>query len=75
DGETNDDGEVIWWLKLKCDPEEALSLREILRAVIPGYQMNKRLLNTVILDGTIPQGEIVRMIDNSFNLVVENMPE
>lgn len=37
--------------------------------------MNKRLWNTVILDGSIPQGEIERMIDNSFNLVVENMPE
>ena len=37
--------------------------------------MNKRLWNTVILDGSIPQSEIERMIDNSFNLVIENMPE
>ena len=75
DGETNENGEVIWWLNLKCDPDEALSLRDIFPAVIPGYHMNKRLWNTVILDGSIPQGEIERMIDNSFNLVVENMPE
>ena len=44
-------------------------------AVIPGYHMNKRLWNTIILDGTIPQNEIKRMIDNSFDLVVDNMPE
>jgi len=35
--------------------------------------MNKRLWNTIILDGSIPQGEIERMIDNSFNLVVSKM--
>ncbi len=62
-----------WWMNLKCDPDEAAALREIFAAVIPGYHMNKRLWNTVILDGTIPDGEIERMIDNSFNLVVKGM--
>ena len=75
DGDVNDDGDPIWRLNLKCDPDEALKLRDIFPAVIPGYHMNKRLWNTVILDGSIPQGEIERMIDNSFKLVVENMPE
>ena len=37
--------------------------------------MIKRLWNTVILDGSIPQGEIERMIDNSFKLVVSKMPK
>jgi len=62
-----------WWLNLKCDPEEALMLRDIFPAIIPGYHMNKRLWNTVILDGSIPPGEIERMIDNAFMLVVEKM--
>jgi predicted DNA-binding protein (MmcQ/YjbR family) len=62
-----------WWLNLKCDPEEAVMIRDIFPAVIPGYHMNKKLWNTVILDGSIPQGEIERMIDNSFKLVVRNM--
>ena len=62
-----------WWLNLKCDPEEAVMLRDIFSAIIPGYHMNKRLWNTVILDGSIPQGEIERMIDNSFKLVVSKM--
>jgi len=37
--------------------------------------MNKRLWNTGILDGSIPQGEVERMIDNSFSLVVSIMTE
>jgi len=62
-----------WWMNLKCDADEALMLRDIFDAVIPGYHMNKRLWNTIILDGSIPQGEIERMIDNSFKLVVSKM--
>ena len=73
EGETDENGEPIWWLNLKCDPDEAQSLRDIFPSVIPGYHMNKRLWNTVILDGSIPQGEIERMIDNSFMLVVSKM--
>ncbi|TQF70680.1 MmcQ/YjbR family DNA-binding protein [Pseudoalteromonas luteoviolacea] len=65
--------ETHWWLNFKCDPDEAQALRDIFDAVIPGYHMNKRLWNTVILDGSIPQGEIERMIDNSFLLVVQKM--
>ncbi|WP_159821711.1 MmcQ/YjbR family DNA-binding protein [Colwellia sp. 20A7] len=60
-------------INLKCDPDEAIMLRDIFPAVIPGYHMNKRLWNTIILDGSIPPGEIERMIDNSFNLVVSKM--
>jgi len=62
-----------WWLNLKCDPNEALMLRDIFTAIIPAYHMNKMQWNTVILDGSIPQGEIERMIDNSFLLVVGKM--
>ncbi len=35
--------------------------------------MNKKLWNTIILDGSIPQGEVERMMDNSFNLVMSKM--
>ncbi|MFT7006800.1 MAG: putative DNA-binding protein (MmcQ/YjbR family) [Colwellia sp.] len=62
-----------WWLNLKCEPSEAIMLREIFPAVIPGYHMNKRLWNTVVLDDSIPQSEIERMMDNSFMLVVNKM--
>ena len=61
-------------MNLKCDPDEALALRDIFPAVIPGYHMNKKHWNTIILDGSIPRGEIERMIDNSFRLVINTMP-
>jgi len=60
-------------MNLKCEPREALILREIFPAVTPGWHMNKQHWNTVILDGSIPAGEIERMIDNSFALVVRGL--
>ena len=60
---------------LKCDPDEAIMLRDIFPSIIAGYHMNKRHWNTVILDESIPIGEIERMIDNSFELVVSQMPK
>ncbi len=61
-------------INLKCDPEEALALRDIFEAVLPGYHMNKAHWNTVILDGSIPDGELERMIDRSYALVVRKLP-
>ncbi len=55
---------------LKCDPDEAQMLRDVFEGVIPGYHMNKRHWNTVILDGDVPDAEIERMIDRSYGLVV-----
>jgi len=60
-------------MNLKCDPDQAQSLRDIFDAVIPGYHMNKKHWNTVILDGSIPKGEVERMIDHSFALVVKGL--
>ncbi|EGG93922.1 hypothetical protein IMCC1989_540 [gamma proteobacterium IMCC1989] len=60
-------------INLKCDPDEAQMLRDVFDAVIPGYHMNKRHWNTVILDGSIPQGEIERMVDRSYGLVVKSL--
>jgi len=60
-------------MNLKCDPNQAFELRDLFDAVIPGYHMNKKHWNTVILDGSIPQGEIERMIDHSYMLVVKKL--
>lgn len=60
-------------INLKCDPDEALLLRDIFASVSPGYHMNKRHWNTIVLDGTIPRGEMERMIDNSYSLVVKGL--
>ncbi len=66
------DGELAR-INLKCDPDEALALRDIFEAVIPGYHMNKKHWNTVILDGSVPAGEIERMMDRSYGLVVKGL--
>jgi predicted DNA-binding protein (MmcQ/YjbR family) len=60
-------------MNLKCDPEEALALRDIFDAVMPGYHMNKAHWNTVILDASIPRGELERMIDRSYGLVIKGL--
>ena len=60
-------------MNLKCDPDEALALRDIFDAVLPGYHMNKKHWNTVVLDKSIAKGEIQRMIDCSYDLVVKSL--
>ena len=60
-------------INLKMNPELAEEYREKYEDVMPGYHMNKRHWNTVVLDGSIPRGEIERMIDRSFGLVVKSL--
>jgi predicted DNA-binding protein (MmcQ/YjbR family) len=62
-----------YWMNLKCDPQQALILREVFDSVVAGYHMNKQHWNTVILDGSIPVPEIERMIDHSYTLVVKGL--
>ena len=73
--EKGTDGKMAGYycVNLKCDRDEVVMLREIFSSVIPGYHMNKAQWNTVILDGSIPEGEIERMMDNSYQLVVSKM--
>jgi predicted DNA-binding protein (MmcQ/YjbR family) len=59
---------------LKCDPDLALELRDRYEQVEPGYHMNKKHWNTVVLDGVIPDREIRKMIDDSYGLVVRSLP-
>jgi predicted DNA-binding protein (MmcQ/YjbR family) len=61
-------------VSLKCDPRLAEALRETHAAVIPGYHLNKRHWNTVILDGSIPDDAIDDMIEDSYDLVVSKLP-
>ena len=65
----------IGQMNLKCDPDEAVALRDIFPSVSPGYHMNKKHWNTVTLDGNIPSNEIKRMIENSYYLVVMKLPK
>ncbi len=65
--------EGVGRINLKCDADEAIFLRDTFASVLPGYHMNKVHWNTVVLDGSIPNGEIERMIDNSYTLVVKSL--
>ncbi len=62
-------------INLKCDPEEAVDLRERYDAVQPGYHMNKQHWNTIMIDGTLPLKFLYEQIDNSYNLVVKSLPK
>ncbi|MDZ4758226.1 MAG: MmcQ/YjbR family DNA-binding protein [Bacteroidota bacterium] len=62
-------------INLKCDPEEAIDLRERYDAVQPGYHMNKQHWNTIIIDGTLPLKFLLQQIDNSYNLVMKSLPK
>lgn len=53
----------------KCDPDHAIELREQYDSIIPGYHMNKKHWNTVIVDGTLPARELKALIDESYDLV------
>lgn len=59
----------------KCDPDVAVELREQWDCVLPGYHMNKRHWNTVIVDGTVPDKRLLQWIDDSYNLVYESLPK
>src|SRR5438093_1313561 len=59
---------------LKCDPERARQLREEFRSVVPGYHVNKRLWNTVVLDGGVPDDDLLDLVHHSYELVVAGLP-
>ena len=61
-------------INLKCDPDRAIDLREANPAIIPGYHMNKKHWNTVVLDGSLSKSLIVEMIDHSYDLVFHSLP-
>ena len=61
-------------LTIKLDPLHGQLLRSTHDAVLPGYHMNKDHWNTVLLDGSVPDDEILTWIDESYDLVVGNLP-
>ena len=56
-------------VNVKVNPEWRDFWRNAYEAVLPGYHMNKNHWNTVILDGTVPEKEVKRMIAESYDLV------
>ena len=57
----------------KCDPDEALELREEYpENILPGYHMNKKHWNTIVLDGRIKKALLQKLINDSYGLVAKN---
>ena len=67
--------EVPATANLKCDPDLALELRDRYEQVTPGYHMNKKHWNTVEIESGIPDVELRKMIDHSYELVVTSLPK
>lgn len=66
--------EDVLKMNLKCDPDEAIELRERFSAVLPGYHMNKKYWNTVIIDGSVSDNMLRIWIEKSYRLVIAKMP-
>lgn len=56
-------------LSLKCDPELSKVLREKYDEVMPGYHLNKKHWNTLVLAGQLPWEEVRGLIRLSYDLV------
>jgi predicted DNA-binding protein (MmcQ/YjbR family) len=61
-------------LSLKCEPDLARDLRAAHPAIGPGYHLNKRHWNTVALDGSLSDGFVRDMVEDSYDLVVSALP-
>lgn len=62
-------------MNVKCDPETALELRANYPCVKPGYHMNKKHWNTIVCDGTVADAQILKWVDDSYDLVVCSLPK
>jgi predicted DNA-binding protein (MmcQ/YjbR family) len=67
-------GETPPRLTIKLEPLRGQLLRATYPSVRPGYHMNKDHWNTVFLDGSVPDDELLGWIDDSYELVVEGLP-
>ena len=60
-------------ISLKCEPFLAEIMRRQYAAVTPGYHLNKKHWNTVVVDNSIPREELYSMIDHSYHLVFNKL--
>lgn len=58
---------------VKCDPEKAIELREEFSCVIPGFHMNKKHWNTIIVDGSASRKQLESWINDSYDLVLSKL--
>ncbi len=54
---------------VKCDPDYAIELRERYSCILPGYHMNKKHWNTIVIDGALTKTQLKNFIKDSYDLV------
>lgn len=67
--------EVPMRCNVKCNPETALALREQYTGVLGGYHMDKKHWNTLVFDGTLPEGLVRQWVTDSHGLVAGSLPK
>lgn len=60
---------------VKCDPDKAIELREQFPCVLPGYHMNKKHWNTIVVDGSVSTKQLKEWIDHSYTLIIDSLPK
>ena len=61
-------------VNLKCDPEQAIELRERYMGIVPGYHMNKKHWNTVVFNADVSDKLILELLHTSYQLVWNKLP-
>ncbi len=63
------------FINVKCDPGKAIELREQHPGVLPGYHMNKKHWNSLLMDGSLPIDLVRKWIRDSYELVFAGLPK
>ena len=61
-------------VNLKCDPDKAVELREQYPEIQPGWHMNKKHWNTILVDGSVKDSLLREWVDHSYDLVAQALP-
>ena len=61
-------------INLKCAPEYAVTLRQKYASITPGYHMNKKHWNTILLDGDVPDQLQKELVAHSYDLTLKKLP-
>ncbi|GAB7258213.1 MmcQ/YjbR family DNA-binding protein [uncultured Polaribacter sp.] len=61
-------------MNVKCNPQKALELREVYEGIYPGFHMNKKHWNTVLINNSDVSDDLVKeLINHSYDLVVSGL--
>jgi predicted DNA-binding protein (MmcQ/YjbR family) len=62
-------------ISIKCEPDDALAMRQMYKSVFPGYHLNKKHWNSITMDGEVSDEILNKMIKDSYDLVVNGLPK